>query len=117
MEGNSSEGQQRRSPVDGCCCLKRLLASLHQPANELAHPKLLAADPRRRAAPRCPTMLPYRKDSALEAGPACDGIPCSGSSEAPTGTSERALGAGGEPLLEDRCHTLLLFGNAELVSK
>lgn len=63
-------------------------------------------------------MLRDGKDSALEAGPACDGIPCSGSSEAPTGTSERALETGGEPLPEDRCHTLrLLFVNAELVSK
>lgn len=63
-------------------------------------------------------MLQYRKDSALEAGPACDGIPCSGSSEARTETSERALGTGGEPLPEDRYHTLLLFFvNAELVSK
>lgn len=63
-------------------------------------------------------MLQYRKDSALEAGPACGGIPCSGSSEAHTGTSERALRTGGEPLPEDRCHTLLLLCvNAELVSK
>lgn len=63
-------------------------------------------------------MLQYRKDSALEACPACGGIPCSDSSEAPTGTSERALGTGGEPLPEERCHTLLLiFANVELVNK
>lgn len=43
MEGNSSGGQQRRSPVGGGGCLKEVLARLHVPANELVHQNLLAA--------------------------------------------------------------------------
>lgn len=42
MEGNSSGGQQRRSLVGGGGCLKDVLASLHVPANALAHQNLLA---------------------------------------------------------------------------